>query len=344
MNAAVLDAWSWPSPVKAERLSGGLINQTWRVIDADNRLVAVLQRLNTEIFRPEVHEDIEAVTTAIVAAGLRTPRLVRTRSGALWHTAEDGGVYRVLTPVGDRTVDALVDPQDARSAGALVGRVHRAVRDLDWSFRMVRPGAHDTDAHMQALAAAVERHPAHRLHGEVAPLAANLQRAWAAWDGPTHLPARVVHGDLKISNIRFAGPTALAVIDLDTFALGTLDVELGDAMRSWCNRTSEDHAAPQFDRPLFGAAIAGYATGAGDSVRADEWDGIVPGVHRICLELSARFLRDALEERYFGWDPAFGGQGEHNLLRARGQAALAADVAHQRTALQAVVARARTVA
>ena len=63
----------------------------------------------------------------------------------------------------------------------------------------------------------------------------------------------------------------------------------------------------------------------------------MPGLERIALELAARFARDALEESYFGFDPAFGGRGEHNLLRARGQAALARSVAANRSTLEAVV-------
>ena len=55
-----------------------------------------------------------------------------------------------------------------------------------------------------------------------------------------------------------------------------------------------------------------------------EWAALVPGAERIALELSCRFALDALDESYFGWNPRFGGRGEHNLLRARGQAALAA--------------------
>ena len=303
-----LALWSRPNAVASPLADGGLINETFLVREGEE-VVGFLQKLNTSIFVPEVHEDLAAVTAHVASRGLVTPRLVPTDSGRLWHTDADGGVWRLLTPVGDRTVHELREPNDARSAGALVGRWHAALSDFRWSFRSVRVGAHDTPKHMSGLSAAVEAHPDHRLAGEVAPLAQRILEGWQSWSGPRTLPVRVIHGDLKISNVRFEGAEAVALIDLDTCAWGTLDVELGDALRSWCNRASEDTQSPTWDLDVFTAAMKGYAT-AGVATAA-EWSAIVPGCERICWELAARFARDALEESYFGWDPSIGGRGEH---------------------------------
>jgi len=337
LGAVPLEAWSWPHPVHAEPAASGLINQTWWVRGPDGP-VAVLQRLNTDIFVPEVHEDIEAVTAHLAAHGLATPRLIRTDAGELWHH-DDAGVFRALTLVGERTVDTLADPHDARSAAALVGRVHTALADLSWDFRSVRPGAHDTDAHAATLRRAVADHPDHRLAEAVAPVAAELAERWASWDGPRGLPQRIIHGDLKISNVRFTGRDAVALIDLDTFQHGQLDAELGDAMRSWCNRSGEDAESTSVDTELFAAAMEGYATTATFPTDA-EWAGMAPGLERIALELAMRFAADALNESYFAFDPAIG-RGEHNLLRARGQLALARAARRARPALDAAVRQAR---
>ncbi len=333
-----LAAWSWPEPVRVTEDGGGLINLTWWVEGATGP-VAVMQRLNTGIFVPEVHEDIEAVTARLQAEGVPTPRLMRTRAGDLWHTDADGGVFRCLSLVGDRTIHRVDDPADAVEAGRLVARVHRSLRDLQWSFRSVRAGAHDTPAHMASLAEALRALPEHRLHADVAPLAHDLFNQWAAWTGEDSLPRRVVHGDLKISNVRFTGSSATALVDLDTFAYGSLDIELGDALRSWCNPGSEDVCEAAFDLDIFEAAMTGYAQGARGTVSAAEWRSVVPGAERIALELSARFAADALRESYFGWDPQFGGRGEHNLLRARGQASLARSIATHREHAEGQLAR-----
>ena len=58
---------------------------------------------------------------------------------------------------------------------------------------------------------------------------------------------RHVHGDLKISNLLFRRePLAgVCLVDLDTFAKGSMAFELGDAMRSWCNPLGEDAGTVQ---------------------------------------------------------------------------------------------------
>lgn len=340
----LLSAWDWDEPVDVERVTSGLINQTYWVRGTSGRSLAVLQGLNTTVFRDVVHHDIRAVTEQVAAKGLATPRLVPTRAGTLWHTSPDGGVWRRMTVVGDRTIDKLTNASDARSAGELVGRFHVAVQDLAHEFQMVRPDVHDTGRHMAAMHQAIEAHPEHRLIDDVRRVADQISAAWQRWQGPSELPTRVVHGDLKISNIRFQGAEALAVIDLDTTARRTLDVEMGDAMRSWCNPLAEDSLDAHFDVSLFEAAMQGYAVGCAGSgfPTEEEWASFVPCTERIALELSARFAKDALEEAYFGWDERFGGRGEHNLARAQGQAKLGFSIATQRGAAAAALAAARS--
>ncbi len=316
-------------------LVGGLINQTF-VVRGRQRPLAVLQRLNGNVFSPEVNEDIEAVTRHLQAKGLATPLLRRTREDRLWYRDDEEAVWRVLSWVGDRTIERIWSSDEAASAGELVARFHAATVDLEWEFRSVRGGFHDTERRMQELQQSLAAHPTHRLAARVAPIADAICRAWDCWESPGGLPTRTVHGDLKISNVRFRGDRAWALIDLDTVGRGTLDAELGDAFRSWCNPARED-APARFDADLFAAGIRGYASAASD-VAAEEWDAIVPGIERIALELAARFAADALEECYFGYDADhFATRGDHNLARAQGQLELARDVRAARPAAEELV-------
>lgn len=338
-----LSAWDWHSDnvVAGAVEGGGLINETWGVA-VDGEPVAVLQLLNRNIFDAVLHYDIEAITQRLVARGRLTPVLIPTRDGQLWHEDEDGNVWRCLTWVGTRTIDKLQDPADARSAGFLVGRWHSALFDLDHAFHFTRPGAHDTVAHIAAMQDVLFTHRNHRLRRHVLPLADEILELWALWDGPRDLPQRLLHGDLKISNVRFDGPDAVALIDLDTMQKGTLDVELGDALRSWCNPSREDDGNPRFDLALFEAAMSGYIDGTrGLPLERAEWRSIVPGVLRITVELASRFARDALEESYFAWDQGFGSAGEHNLARARAMTALAHSVHDNMDEAEAILVRLR---
>jgi len=325
-----LTHWRLPEGAAVSgQVDTGLINTTCELRVGDT-VVGYLQRLNTSIFVPAVHEDIAQITSAVASAGLCTPKIVPCADGSLWHEDDEGGVWRCLTPVGSRTMVAFETLQHAQSAGRLVGRWHSALADFEVPFQSVRAGAHDTEAHMAGLQEALRAHRGHRLFADVAPLAEQILAGWSATPRVGELPQRVIHGDLKVSNLRFSGDDAVAIIDLDTCAYGTIDVELGDALRSWCNRASEDDA-PHFDVDVLEAALRGYADGAGaGGLSGAEWQSVVPGLERICWELSARFCKDALEERYFGWDTRFGTRGAHNLARARGQAGLAAQVASAR--------------
>jgi len=324
-----LHAWSSLASLDCRPLAGGLINDTFAVGDPPE---AVVQRLHL-IFGPEVHLDIEAITAHLASRGMATPRLIPTDGGHLWTIDDEGRCWRAQTFVPGVSFDSLDGPALAASAGDLVGRWHAATADLDHQFAFTRPGAHDTDKHMATLTRAVDDHPTHRLRDEVGRLADQILAGWETWDGRLEGPTRVCHGDLKISNLRFdASGHGLCLIDLDTMAMLSLDIEMGDAMRSWCNPAGEDVAVATFDATLFDAAVTAWLAACPQP--AEEREALVPGVERICLELAARFAADALNESYFGWNAdAYATRGDHNLLRARGQASLAASVAAQRGVL-----------
>jgi Ser/Thr protein kinase RdoA (MazF antagonist) len=328
----IAEAWGWREEQIAPH-AGGLINTTYVVQDGAGAPIAALQKLHS-IWAPEVNLDIEAVTDHLAARGMETPRLVRTLDGRAWVTedgedGEGGAVWRALTWIAGESVHAVPDPAWAEAAGALVGNFHRAVADLSYEYKFARAGVHDTAAHLAKLRA----YGSDELAGEILDAAATLP----ALPG---VPRRHVHGDLKISNVIFRRDPmrAVALVDLDTFAKGTLAFELGDAMRSWCNPRGEDEAHARLELPIFAAAMKGFRSVADDIVSADERIAIVIGLETVCLELAARFCVDAFEDRYFGWDAAkFPSRRAHNLVRARGQLALGRSVRAARAELLAIV-------
>jgi Ser/Thr protein kinase RdoA (MazF antagonist) len=336
----VLARWRDLADREARPLVGGLINQTFVVEGASGRVV--VQKLH-KVFAGTVNADIDAITAHLAGKGLTTPRIVRADDGALW--VEDGAdVWRALSFVPGRSVDKVDAPARAGEAGALVGRFHLALADLRHDFAFSRGNVHDTKKHLATLETAVSTHKLHRLYAEVVPVAERLlARARALPDLSTlPMPMRTCHGDLKISNVLFdERGAAVCLVDLDTLAPMLWAHEMGDALRSWCNPAGEDVADATFDLDVFAAAVQGYAKTARAFVTVDEARALVAGVQTICLELSARFLADALNEAYFGWDPRrFPGRGEHNLLRARGQLSLALDVEKKGADAERVVARA----
>ena len=299
---------------------GGLINQTHQV---GKTPIAVLQRLHS-IFPPEVNEDIHAITTILSERGMPTPLLLPCDDGSFSVTDEEGRCWRALSWLNGDTYHRVDSVELAFGAGALAGRWHRCLEGVEHSFAFSRMGVHDTDTHMSRMWKALEEHGSHRLRQEVAPLAEAVQREWEGWEGTVELPTRLCHGDLKISNLLFSPGMSegLCLVDLDTMSYLSLDVELGDAWRSWCNQVGEDVQDTRFDLSIFEASAKGFLQEVPLSQEIRET--LSAGVERICLELTSRFLADALNENYFGWDsnqaPT---RGDHNLMRARGQLSLA---------------------
>jgi Ser/Thr protein kinase RdoA (MazF antagonist) len=321
-----------------------LINATFVVRDDAGQPAYALQRLH-RVFAPEVNLDLEAVTAHLAARGLVTPRLVRTRDDAAWlSTAE--GTWRALTWLDGETVHRVPAPSWAETGGVLIGQFHRAVADLEYDYRFVRAGVHDTARHLGRLASCVQqaaqqdraRRSPEEL--EASELARDILATAARLPAMPDLPRRHVHGDLKISNVLFQREPlrALALVDLDTLGKGTLAFELGDAMRSWCNPAGEDAHDIRFELPIFAAAIGGFRSVGGSLATREELASVVIGLETVCVELAARFCVDVFDDNYFGWDAArFPSRRAHNLIRARGQLTLGLSVRAARSDALAIV-------
>lgn len=330
--AEVAAAWGW-DPAQLQPITGGLINQTYAVRDG-SAPIAVLQRVHP-IFGGEVNLDIDAVTSHLAAKGMITPRLVHTLAGEAW-LVHGGRVWRALTWIEGITVHAVPDASWAEAGGELLGRFHRAVADLRHDYKFARAGVHDTAAHLAKLAAYVS------IGGEDEWTELGHEIATEASALPA-LPVtalRHCHGDLKISNVLFdnAPLRGVCLVDLDTLGRSTIAFELGDAMRSWCNPRGEDAGGVRFDLPIFTAAVRGFRSVADALLTADERSSIVIGAETVSLELAARFAVDVFRDEYFGWDAArFPSRRAHNLVRARGQLALARAIRAAREEALAVV-------
>lgn len=329
----------------------GLINETWFVDrpeesseepspGADREPVAVLQWLNP-ITHPAMHLDVAALTARLRGRGMTTPELIPTADGRLWLDDDAHGCWRVWTYVPGTTLHRLETPAQAAAAGDLVGRFHVALAGWDHEFQAPRRNIHHTPSRMAELERAVAECPDHPLASAATELAESISEAWGRWreDGRLDLPERPCHGDLKISNLRFTetqtedGVRGVCLLDLDTLGPQTLAAEMGDAWRSWCNPAGEEEPeAVRFDFGLFAASARAWAVHwarlrdevSEEALSPEEVASLVPGIERICLELSARFCADALRNSYFRENrDRFPEPGRHNLVRATSQHRLA---------------------
>lgn len=337
LPARVVEAWRLDAAT-SRIITIGLVNQTYEVRTGEG-VPLIVQRLHP-VFGPEVNLDLEALTQHLAARGMTTPRLVRARDAAPWVEVE-GAYWRAITKVEGRIFSAVDSPALAREAGALCGRFHRAVGDLDWELRSTRSGVHDTAAHLAKLervAADPSLAPPRELRDVAAEVSDAILQHAAGLEALPSAPLRWVHGDLKITNLLFderEPARGVSVIDLDTLARSTYAVEMGDALRSWCNVRGESAPQAQLDPALYAAALSGWGSVMSALLDASERDALALGTQTISLELAARFATDVFEDRYFGWDPsAYPSRRAHCLARARAMLSLAGSVAAQRSTLE----------
>jgi Ser/Thr protein kinase RdoA (MazF antagonist) len=321
-----LAAWSALEGAEVKSLAGGLINQSWRVVTSGREYV--VQRVH-EDFAAGIHANIQAISRHLESRGVVVARLLETDEGTLFSDRGVGGRWRVMEKLPGVSFGKCRSSAQAQSAGALVASFHRGL--MDWSGELAPIGFpfHDLSRHLSDLRQALEDRAHHPLHSEVQKLAENLFAIEQAWPPHPALPLRVLHGDLKFSNLLFAGheppegDRAHALIDLDTISRLPLYYDMGDAWRSWCNVGGEGPGDVRLDLEIFRASAEGYLSGLGMEISPDERASLADAVERVSLELCSRFAADALNESHFAWDRAsFASAAEHNLYRARGQLAL----------------------
>ena len=310
-------------PFEVRSLSGGLLHRSFHVRARDSEYV--LQRVS-EVFAPEIHDNIQAVTRHLIAHNFPAASLVPTVDGESSVVLGQDGRWRLMPHLGGASFRRPQSVAQARSAGALVGRFHAAMRDFDRPLAPMGIPYRDTPLYLAAMREALDRHRDHRLAAEIAPLGDRVLAAFEDLGPPLEVEHHVIHGDLKLDNLLFESRAvpgrdrAFALIDLDTLMRAPLWIELGDAWRSWCNTSGEDTRETRFEMPFFEASARGFFEGYGVELSEPERRSFLTATERITLELCARYVTDTLEERYFDWDESrFAGSGEHNSVRAFGQ-------------------------
>lgn len=304
-------------------LGRGLINETFA---ADLKGVRwVLQRVNP-IFDVSIHEGIEAVGVTLRESGIASPRLKRSRGDQLYFVSASKEVWRALERIEGTTFDTASCVSQLEGAARFVASWHAQLAGLKHEFVGQRLGVHDTGKHLEGLREALRAHPEHRLAASVTEIASQLETQLKSLPPLPTLVLPVAHGDLKLNNLLFEGDKGAAankprcLIDLDTMGPMLAAHELGDALRSWCNRANEDETQAQLDLEFYEGATQTYLEAYPEAQRDNLAEAMWLGADWVSLELTARFLADALNESYFGFDAErYAERGEHNLHRARGQ-------------------------
>ena len=265
-----------------------------------------------------------------------TLRIIPLADGRAYLLADDG-CWRMYSLVGHTVTHQQAESESVfREAGRGFGRF---MRDLSGypahTLHETIPRFHDTANRLTNFRRSAEADPAGRAalaRPEIDFVLARSHRASALLDAG--LPLRVTHNDTKLNNVLMDAATdeALCVIDLDTVMPGLAAYDFGDAIRYGANTAAEDEAdlsKVHFSLPLFRAYAEGYLGEAGAMLTPAEIDSLPLGTWMMTYEVGMRFLTDYLDgDIYF--HTAY---PTHNLVRARNQFALLADMEKHEAAM-----------
>ncbi len=356
--AHVAAAFDLPDPPESiEPLGRGLINDTFKLAAGGRGYV--LQRINPGVFpNPEqIMANLLRLSEharEMGSAGLRIPGILRARDGRPYTTGTDHALWRLMELVEDGvSLPGLESPDQAAQVGRTLGRFHRLAAGLPpGALAISLPGFHHTPGYMEQHLAA---HDAWRREAESERAEAEAVRACvdqidrrrglasvlhtALAEG--RIRERVIHGDPKLDNILFHRDSrqAIALIDLDTVQPGLIQHDLGDCLRSCCNRAGEsppDAPQAEFHLGLAGAILAAYGEETRGLLGTGDVAVLYDAIRLMPFELALRFLTDHLEgDRYFR--VAYRGQ---NLHKARVQLALLADIESKEPDIRRLIAAA----
>lgn len=302
-------------PLTTTSAPSGLIHQTFFVNTKEGDFV--FQRLR-QIIKQETCEDARAITDYAREHGVIVPEFLVTKEGKPWYRAPDNSLWRVMSRLPGSSHPKVQSAEEAYAVSQFLGRFHASLAQFFYECSGAIPHFHDTPYIFEQFKKTVGAYKETPLFVSVSSEVAYILERAPKEFLPSDLHRQIVHGDLKISNFLFDNRIVTGLIDFDTCMNHTRLVDIGDALRSWCNREGEDAEEPVFDRTFYNAAVEGYRS---STILTERERQLIPQAFRlITIELAMRFLQDYFEDSYFGWDAAhFETRREHNLVRARNQ-------------------------
>jgi Ser/Thr protein kinase RdoA (MazF antagonist) len=332
--AFCLDGTSCPiSP-----LGYGNINDTFLVASAAGRFV--LQRINNQVFpEPErVIDNFAKVTRHLCGrmgradTRFRTAQPVRALSGALFYRDDRGEYWRSQTYLAGTSCKTLAGSDQAFQIGRALAFFHAVVADLEVQcLQDPLPDFHNLYRYLQEFDQLQVK-----IHGEMnadyrfclETIDQDRQRAIILEDAKNAgiLTIQTIHGDPKIDNFLFDDQgLADGILDLDTVGAGIIHYDLGDCLRSCCNRAGEsggDKIEVSFDLEICRALLAGYFSEPHQLLAPGQRAYVFDAVLGITFELGLRFFTDYLRgNTYFKVR-----QNGDNLVRAARQFRLTKDI------------------
>ena len=336
-------------PVKCTPFGHGHINSTFK-IETDQGSEYVLQRINTYVFKDPIGLMNNAgAITDYIRERVSDPRLalhfLTTTDDKFYYEDEKGEFWRMYDFVGGFCLDTPEREEDFYQSALAFGRFQQMLSEFPAeTLTETIPEFHNTIDRYRQFKESVAADRMGRLETCKADvefllareeMGSRLQKLREA----QVLPLRVTHNDTKLNNVLLDKVTrkSLCVLDLDTVMPGLSAYDFGDSIRFGAATAAEDEpdtSKMEMDLHLFEVYTRGFLEAA-TNLTGEELKALPMGAYTMTLECATRFLKDYLDgDVYFSVK-----YPEHNLVRARTQIKLVADMETKMDEMNAIVAR-----
>ncbi len=315
----------------------------------------VLQRINTQVFKsPQLVMQNMRILSEHVRERLQRmslnrrweiPHVILTREAQNYWQSADGGFWRAIAFIqGSESFETLQDVKQATEVGYALGMFHNLISDLPPDNLVdTLEGFHITPRYLQYYDKVLANtRPIDSAEINYCLNFVNERRAWAdileVAKSQGKLLLRLMHGDPKVNNVMFDETTgkAVSIVDLDTVKPGLVHYDIGDCLRSGCNRTGEETQqweSVHFEIDLCQGILQGYFAAAKAFLTENDCAYLYDAIRLIAFELGLRFFSDYLAGNvYFKVKHL-----QHNLDRALVQFKLTESIERQETTIRQLI-------
>ncbi|RXM51768.1 MULTISPECIES: phosphotransferase enzyme family protein [unclassified Chryseobacterium] len=310
-------------------ITDGLINTTYLLEDLDQQKKFILQKINHHIFRqPEVIVNNHLMINELLRSNdyqFQIIEPVPSLNNTLLVKDANDEPWRMLSFV-ENSITFLTAPslqtafEAAKTFSYFLSIVNTeklpAIEDTLPNFLNFEKRIVDYKKALENAAPHLKENAKAEI--EITNQLISLPDQWIEMEKTNQIPKRIIHADVKISNILFdQNHKPLAVIDLDTMMISTILYDFVTMIQSYTNKTNEDDgsAKDNFNPEMYKAVKEGFLFYLKEKLTPEESAHLDYAAQVAIYIQEVRFLTDYLNgSTYYSIK-----YPEHNLDRTKNQ-------------------------
>ncbi|WP_312296597.1 aminoglycoside phosphotransferase family protein [Chryseobacterium sp.] len=310
-------------------ITDGLINTTYLLENKDLGKKFILQKINNHVFKqPEVVINNHLMINEVLRSNNYQFEIIEpipSLTGQILVKDSNGQPWRMLSFV-ENSITFLTAPslqtafEAAKTFSHFLNTVNTeklsAIEDslpnfLNFEKRVAdyKDALKNAEPHLRENAKA---------EIEITNQLLSLPDRWIKMEKTNQIPKRIIHADVKISNILFdQNHNPLAVIDLDTLMISTILYDFGTMVQSYTNTTQEDDGTAQnnFNPEMYKVVKEGFLFHLQEKLTSEESENLDYAAQVAIYIQEIRFLTDYLNGSVY-YSTKY---PEHNLDRTKNQ-------------------------